>query len=96
MIQPGYNGMESLAQSWRWQTRVRLLQLMQSEVGLPPYFFTLAEIGHRAKGDIPKRDRLIQALQHRGYQASPTHITPQAIKTTATIKICIDIARQLT
>lgn len=87
--------MEQLAQTWGWDQCVYLLQVMQLEVDLPPYFFTLADIGHRGRMDIPKRDRLIEALQHRGYAASPTHINPQALKTTAPFQICIEIARQL-
>ncbi len=86
--------MEHLALSWGWHDCIDLLQVMQSEVPLPPYFFTLAEIGRRAKMDIPKRDRLIQSLKQHGYRASPTHITPQALKTTASFKACTEIARQ--
>ena len=42
--------------------------------------------------DIPKRSRLIQALQERGYRASPTHIDAQAIKTDANLPTCIAVA----
>jgi tRNA (guanine26-N2/guanine27-N2)-dimethyltransferase len=41
---------------------------------------------------IPKRERLIQALQERGYRASPTHIHAQAIKTDANLPTCIAVA----
>lgn len=66
---------------------------MEAEVDLPPYFYTLAEIGRRGNMDIPKRDRLIQSLQERGYRASPTHIDAQAIKTDADLPTCIAVAR---
>jgi tRNA (guanine26-N2/guanine27-N2)-dimethyltransferase len=85
--------LEQLAQKWDWMERVKLLQVMEAEVGLPPYFYTLGEIGRRGKMDIPKRDRLIQALQERGYRASPTHIDAQAIKTNADLPLCIAVAR---
>ena len=87
--------MTRLAQAWDWSTRVTLLRLMQAEAELPPYFFTLAEIGRRGKMDIPGRDLLIQTLQAQGYVASPTHIDPQAIKTTAPFETCLQIAKQL-
>jgi tRNA (guanine26-N2/guanine27-N2)-dimethyltransferase len=87
--------LESLAQEWDWSNRVQLLGVMATEADLPPYFYTLAEIGRRGKMDIPKRDRLIQALQEQGYRASPTHINAQAIKTNADISACIATARRI-
>ncbi|NET30546.1 MAG: tRNA (guanine-N1)-methyltransferase [Cyanothece sp. SIO1E1] len=87
--------MEALATTWGWSTQTRLLQVMQAEAALPPYFLTLAEIGHHGQMDIPQRDRLIQALHAQGYRASLTHIDPQAIKTHATMAACLAIARQL-
>ena len=87
--------MEQLAQDWGWHSRVKLLHVMQAEALLPPYFFALAEIGRRGKMDIPGRDRLIGRLQEEGYAASPTHIDPQAIKTTAPFQICLDVAQRL-
>jgi tRNA (guanine26-N2/guanine27-N2)-dimethyltransferase len=87
--------MAAQAQIWNWPQRSRLLQIMGAEAELPPYFFTLGEIGRRAKIDIPQRDRLIQTLQDRGYRASPTHINAQALKTDATFQECLAIAHQL-
>lgn len=86
--------MDALAQAWQWTERSRLLQIMQAEANLPPYFFTLGEIGRRGKMDPPPRDRLIQTLLDQGYQASPTHINAQAIKTNAAIATCLELARQ--
>jgi tRNA (guanine26-N2/guanine27-N2)-dimethyltransferase len=82
------------AQTWSWPQQARLLQTMSTEADLPPYFFTLGEIGRRAKIDIPQRNRLIQALQDRGYQAGPTHINAQALKTDASFQECLKVARQ--
>jgi len=86
--------MEQLAQEWNWPERVQLLKIMQAEADLPPYFFGLGEIGRRGKMDPPPRDRLIQLLQAEGYQASPTHINAQAIKTNAAIATCLELARR--
>jgi tRNA (guanine26-N2/guanine27-N2)-dimethyltransferase len=88
--------LESLAKEWNWPERVQLLQIMQAEADFPPYFYTLGEIGCRGKMDIPKRSRLIQSLQDRGYRASSTHINAQAIKTDADLPTCIAVARHST
>ena len=87
--------MQNLAQAWGWEARKTLLELMAAEIPFPPYFFTLAEIGRRAKIDIPKRDRLIAALQDGGYAAAMTHINPQALKTTASFQTCLTVAQTL-
>jgi tRNA (guanine26-N2/guanine27-N2)-dimethyltransferase len=88
--------MRSLAQQYPWLDHSDLLTDMLAEIGLPPYFYLLGDIGRRGKTDIPARSRLIAALQARGFQASVTHIEPQAIKTTASLQTCVAIARQLT
>ena len=87
--------MEQLAVGWGWESCATLLAIMRAEIPFPPYFVTLAEIGRRAKIDIPKRDRLILALQAAGHPATITHINAQAIKTTASFQTCLEIARQL-
>ena len=86
--------METLAHSWGWIEQAKLLQVMQAEADMPPYFFKLGEIGHRGKMDIPQRDRLIQALRRQGYRATLTHLDFQAIKTDATMATCIEVAKQ--
>ncbi len=78
-----------LAQKRNWQKIVDLLTTMIAENDFPPYFYTLREIGKRGKLDLKARSHLIQALQNNGYQAAPTHINPQAIKTNADIQTCI-------
>ena len=87
--------MATLAYTWGWIKQVKLLQIMQAEADMPPYFFKLGEIGRRGKLDIPPRDRLIQALRDRGYRATRTHLDCQAIKTDATMASCVEIARQI-
>lgn len=78
-----------LAQQLGWSKTVDLLTTMVEEIDLPPYFFKLGDIGRHGKTDIPKRSHLINTLQDQGYQASATHINPQAIKTNADIAACI-------
>jgi len=78
-----------------WADCRRLLSIMQAESSMPPYYYPLAEIGRRGKMDIPPRDSLIQQLQAAGFKATRTHIDVQAIKTTAPLKVCIQLAQQL-
>ena len=84
-----------LAQQLGWQKIVKLLGLMAGEIDLPPYFYTLREIGRQGKIDLPQRSHLIKALQDQGYQAATTHINPQGIKTNANLDTCIAIATQI-
>jgi tRNA (guanine26-N2/guanine27-N2)-dimethyltransferase len=86
---------QTLAQQWHWQKIVKLLQLMEGEIDFPPYFYTLGEIGNRGKLDLPKRSHLIRSLQDQGYQAAPTHISPQGIKTNAQMGEIIAIAKNI-
>ena len=85
----------TLAQQWNWHKIIKLLNLMQGEIDFPPYFYTLREIGNRGKLDLPKKLDLIQALQNKGYKAAATHIEPQAIKTNASMKTVIAIAKNI-
>jgi tRNA (guanine26-N2/guanine27-N2)-dimethyltransferase len=84
-----------LATEWQWHDRADLLRVMAAEATLPPYFYLLGEIGKRSKMDIPKRSQLIQALRDRGHRATATSINAQAIKTDASMKVCIAVARQI-
>ncbi|RZM79345.1 tRNA (guanine-N1)-methyltransferase [Leptolyngbya iicbica] len=86
-------GMIALANAWHWSEAATVLEIMRSEATLPPYYFTLPEIGRRGCMDIPKRDELMAELRDRGFQVSRTHFDAQAIKTDAAISDCIDAAR---
>ncbi|NER84359.1 MAG: tRNA (guanine-N1)-methyltransferase, partial [Leptolyngbya sp. SIO1D8] len=85
--------MADCADVWGWHKRVKLLNIMQAEADMPPYYFTLAEIGRHGQMDIPRRDRLMMVLRDRGFLVSRTHLDTQAIKTNASIVECIDAAK---
>ncbi len=87
--------MIALAGNWGWTERIPLLQVMQTEADVAPYFYTLQKIGQVGKLDLPKRDRLIVTLQEKGYRACVTHINSQALKTTASFRTCVEIAKTL-
>lgn len=82
-----------LAQAWGWNQRVRLLQIMQEEADLVPYFYSLQKIGQVGQLDLPQRDQLIAKLRQQGDRACVTHINPQAIKTEASFRTCVDLAQ---
>lgn len=75
--------------------KLSVLDKMQAEIDLPPYFYLLAEIGRRAKSDIPSSELLMDRLRRQGFHASRTHIDAQAIKTDAPMSVCTDIAKQV-
>jgi tRNA (guanine26-N2/guanine27-N2)-dimethyltransferase len=85
--------MINVAKEWNWTAQIRLLELMFAEAEMPPYFYTLGEIGRRGKLDIPKSNYLIQTLQDWGHRASLTHIDREAIKTDADLPTCIRAAK---
>ena len=94
--------MADLAAQWQWPQRLqRLLSVMRAEATMPPYYYTLAEIGRRGQMDIPARDRLILGICDRTdasghhYRATRTHLDPQAIKTNAPLQECLAVARSL-
>jgi tRNA (guanine26-N2/guanine27-N2)-dimethyltransferase len=79
----------------RWRRCQSLLEMMQAESALPPYFYPLSEIGRRGKIDIPPKQTLIRQLQQQGFAATSTHISAQAIKTDAPLSHCIQMAKQV-
>lgn len=80
--------MAALAIVWEWQEVAQLLACFAAEATLPPYFYTLKAIAQGIKGDLPRRSHLIAQLQAAGYAATATHINPEAIKTTASLRVC--------
>ena len=74
-------------------SQIPLLEIFRDESDLPPYHYPLGEVGRRGKMDIPKRDRLIQALVNLGYRATATHLSSAAIKTDAPLRIVVETAR---
>lgn len=89
------DAMISLATTWGWTNRVALLNIMRTEADIAPYFYSLQNIGKVGKLDLPKRDQLIATLQQNGYRACATHLDPQALKTDASFRTCVEIAKSL-
>ena len=87
--------MHQLASDHAWDNCMTLIDRMRAENSLPPYFYSLGEIGKRGKMDISPSAELIARLRQRGFQAAGTHITSQAIKTDAPFSTCLQIAREI-
>ena len=87
--------MHQLAHLWSWPRHEKLLSRMQTEVTLPPYYYTLSELGTRGRMDIPPRDLLISALRGQGFLACETSLMRAAIKTNAALHEIIQVARGL-
>lgn len=87
--------MATLAHTWDWFPQAKLLQAMDQEADMPPYYYPLGDMGRRGKMDIPNRDQLMAALQGEGYRATLTPWDWQAIKTNAPFEDCLRLARSL-
>lgn len=81
--------------AWDWMAIADLIQQFEAEATLPPYCYTLGEIGRRGRQDPPARSRLIQALQAAGFTATSSHTQPQTFKTDAPWQTCLQLARSL-
>ncbi|PZV06519.1 MAG: tRNA (guanine-N1)-methyltransferase [Leptolyngbya sp.] len=86
--------MQALATDWGWRRQGKLLAIMTQEIDLPPYYYSLGEIGRRGQMDIPNRDRLIAALHAQGHRAVVPSMDWQGIKTDAAFGDCVSIAKQ--
>ncbi len=78
-----------------WRAIAQCLSLFQGEVDLPPWLFPLGELGRRGKLDPPPRDLLIAALKQQGFCAAPTHLKADALKTDASLAICVKAAQAI-
>ncbi|WP_281167005.1 hypothetical protein [Baaleninema simplex] len=65
---------------------MKLLEIMEEEAELQPYFYKLGTLDTRSNGDISTRDELIHWLRHFGDRTGRTHLDSQAIKTEASLK----------
>ena len=93
--QDNLDAMHRIASQKNWHDCSALIEIMRSESNLPPYFYPLAEIGRRARRDIPPRQALLNELKEAGFRASRTHLSAQAVKTDAPLSTCLELARQL-
>ena len=75
-----------------WRALITLIDTLAGEVDLPPWFYTLGEIGRRGRRDLPRREDLLRVLRQAGYRAVPSHIQAAAVKTDARLATCLQLA----
>lgn len=74
----------------------RALDLMQEECDGPIGYYTMGTIGRTAalKG-IPQNKKMAQVLRAAGFNATRTHLEPQAIKTNAPFPTVLELAKTI-
>ena len=68
---------------WTSSSGARLLDTLQQEIDLPPFFVTSDEIAKRLRGSPPKLERFLASLRDAGFRAERTHFHPRGVKTDA-------------
>lgn len=68
---------------WTSAAGARLLDTLQREVDLPPFFITTDEIAKRLHGSPPKLERFLQKVRDAGFRAERTHFHLRGVKTDA-------------
>ncbi|NJN23262.1 MAG: tRNA (guanine-N1)-methyltransferase [Acaryochloridaceae cyanobacterium RL_2_7] len=87
--------MTQLAEQWTWLAPSQLLERMQTEATMPPYYYPLAEVGARGRMDIPPKDLLISTLKEQGFRACESSLFLAAIKTDAPLNEVLQLAKGL-
>lgn len=74
----------SLAPSeWTSGQAGRLIDTLQKEIDLPPFFVTTDDIARRLRASPPKLERFLEALRKAGFRAERTHFHTRGVKTDA-------------
>ncbi len=68
---------------WTSSQGGRLLDTLQREAELPPFFVTTDEIAQRLRASPPKLERFLGVLRGAGFRAERTHFHPRGVKTDA-------------
>ncbi|KAK7317024.1 hypothetical protein RJT34_00903 [Clitoria ternatea] len=95
--------MLNLAKQWGWigcdgkDSLEKLIKVMvdESDPKLRFGYIKLDEMSSRAKINSPSLKTLMSALHQKGYAASRSHISTNAIKTNCPMTECIQIAKEL-
>ncbi len=74
---------------------VSILKKMRGEIGLPPYFYDLANISDRLNIPTPSTIAVVEKLKEAGYNASTTHFRGRGFKTDAPISEIMALISQM-
>jgi len=62
----------------------RMLSLMESEVGMPPFYYNVHMLSKfLGRGEMPKIDVIVSRLKKKGFRAARTHFSKVSIKSDA-------------
>lgn len=85
--------LRALADQWGWSRAIVTLDAMAAEADLPPYHFSLGEVGRWGHQDPPPRDPFFATIRAAGYPVAALHWNPQRFKTDAPWPLCLALAR---
>lgn len=78
-----------------WENSREILELVHQEAEILTPFYDLHELASILDIEVPKRDRVIDAIDEKGYPVSRTHFSPTGFRTDAPISDIKDIIRGL-
>lgn len=71
------------ASEWTGHAAAVLLDRLQREEGMPPFFYTTDELAAHERSNAPRMERLLDAFRESGFRATRTHFHPRGFKTEA-------------
>jgi tRNA (guanine26-N2/guanine27-N2)-dimethyltransferase len=70
---------------------IKILERSREDIDMPPFYFTLDEIGHRKHSAPPSLTKTIENLQAIGFKATKTSMNHSGFKTDADIQDILSI-----
>lgn len=77
-----------------WEESRELLKLIHGEAEILTPFYDLHELSSVLDVEVPKRDRVIKAIDQKGYPVARTHFSPTGFRTDAPIGDVKDIIQE--
>ncbi len=78
----------------KWEASRKIVELVDSEAEILTPFYDLHELCSYHGLQVPKRDKVIQALERKGYPVSRTHFGPRGIRTDASLEDILNIMEE--
>ncbi len=78
-----------------WEESSDLLDMLHSEGELLTPFYDIHELASNMKISVPKREKVLEALEKKGYPVSRTHLSPTGFRTDAPIEDIKDIIKNI-
>ena len=78
-----------------WESSKDILEKVHAESEILTPFYNLHELASRHDVSVPKRDKVIETLDEKGYPVSRTHFGPTGIRTDAPIDDLLKLVRML-